>query len=121
MSSSTTASAEEKRTTDKAKRTRALVFAPVVNRAKAQAKAEQDYRTSAAVADCATNFLYTIRTTEIDLSASAGKWTLHRRQHGGFALTRSFGELLLISRCAGDADNWTVTYDEPIDPPGQPH
>jgi hypothetical protein len=96
---------------------RALVFAPVVNRATAQAKAEQDYRTSAAVADCANNFLYTIRTTEIDLSASAGKWELHHRQHGGFALTRSFGEVLLISQCADDADNWTVTYDEPIDPP----
>ena len=90
-------------------RTTALISAPIVNQVKAQAKAELDDRTSAAVAQLAR------RTTSIDLSKRAGPWKLHHREGGAFTLSRGLTELIIISKQSDKASDWTVTYEEPID------
>ena len=110
MSSSAEAAAKKKR-----KKTRNLFDAPKVTKVKEAEGAKLAARTSAAVDECAVNRLYAkTRIAEIDLSAGAGTWKLHQRD-GRIALTRGLEEVLLISKCSGRGNGWSVQYDEPVE------
>ena len=105
---------QAKKDKERRERTRELVNGPVINRTKAQAKADQADRTAAAVEAIASNTLYA-RPTEINLSAAAGTWKLHHSSSGGFALSRGFLEVLQISPTPTDPSEWTIRYDGPVD------